>query len=85
MSSNEQRHAKYKVGQTVYHINGHLGERKCVIERVSLDYHGIPFSQPIYTISWQPNGGAIVHENQLRLTSAKVEVLNEGVEEHDNK
>jgi hypothetical protein len=53
---------KYKVGETVY---GRFGEKKCVVEYVAADYHGVPYTEPLYRIHWPISGGATARESEL--------------------
>lgn len=74
---------KFKVGDTVYFVNGEMGEFKCEVVSVSSGYQGlsgfISYSPPSYRIQWPPSGGASVSEGRLtseptqRLTSTAAE------------
>ncbi len=64
--------AKYKIGEKVVYnrdssaVSAGLSRTvEVFINKVSLDYNGIPFSQSLYTVSWPPTGCATIGESDL--------------------
>ncbi len=72
-----KREVRFQVGDKVVYSIGSSAKKvglsktvEATIESISLGFHGIPYSEPLYTIAWPPKGRARVFAHDLTAPSS---------------